>query len=567
AGFIGFTVYASAALVFWYGVQLLIRNEYDAGTVILKPPIDKCREGIKPESFFQQIQFENVSFAYPTRPNTMVLNKVSLTVKRHQTVAFVGPSGCGKSTIMQLLQRLYDPVEGKITIDGVDLTDLDLKWFRAQIGTVQQEPVLFTGTIAENIRFGALDATESQVIEAAKQANAHDFIVKLPKGYQTRISQNATGLSVGQKQRIAIARALVRNPSILILDEATSALDSQSETLVQAAINRACVGRTVIVVAHRLSTVRSADCIVVLDRGHVIEIGVHADLAQAGGLYATLLSAQPSALLRVMRLNRPEWFWIVLGSFGATITGAIQPIFAILYSEMYAIFTLKNDPDQAHYKINMIAGIMALLGLIRLASSTFQAYFFGVAGQRLTKRLRQTLFDSILRQEVAWFDEPDNQVGHLTARLATDANKVHPICGSAMGQIVESMVLLIFSLVVAFVYNWKLTLIVAVFFPVITFASFINIKQLKFAGDGVGETEAVRVAHEAFSAHRTVAGFALENYFHQQYSHASSQQSRSVSQYILFLPYELLLGLRRFPGSYPSFSRHLIMEFIQKLCL
>ncbi|THD22897.1 ATP binding cassette subfamily B MDR TAP [Fasciola hepatica] len=637
-GFIGFTVYASAALVFWYGVQLLIINEYDAGTVILvflnviigsmflggalpnfryffaakisahhvfeiierKPPVDKCRGGLKPESFFQQIRFQDVSFAYPTRPDTMVLNKLSVVVEQNQTVAFVGPSGCGKSTIMQLLQRLYDPVEGKITIDGVDLTELDLSWFRGQTGAVQQEPVLFTGTVAENIRFGALDATESEVIEAAKQANAHDFIVKLPEGYQTRINQNATGLSVGQKQRIAIARALVRDPRILILDEATSALDSQSETLVQAAINRACVGRTVIMVAHRLSTVRNADRIVVLDRGRVSEMGTHTELAQAGGLYATLLNAQqhavsdvsaiangsnvtsepntvssnltdplltrtdkvndgdgqatprsphdlfglekpsvttqpsrtrrqqrkPSASLRVMRLSRPEWLWIVLGSLGAIVTGAIQPIFAILYSEMYAIFTLKTDPDQMQNRINLTAGIMALLGLIRLASSTFQAYFFGVAGQRLTKRLRLTLFESILRQELAWFDEPDNQVGTLTARLAGDANKVHPICGSAMGQIVESVMLLIFSLVVAFVYNWKLTLVVAVFFPVIAFSSFINIKQLRFGGDSAGETEAVRVAHEAFSAHRTVAGFALEHYFHQQFAHASGQQSQ-----------------------------------------
>ncbi|TPP59118.1 Multidrug resistance protein 1 [Fasciola gigantica] len=546
-----------------------------------KPPIDKCRSGLKPESFFQQIRFQDVSFAYPTRPDTMVLNKLSVVVEQNQTVAFVGPSGCGKSTIMQLLQRLYDPVEGKITIDGVDLTELDLSWFRGQTGVVQQEPVLFTGTVAENIRFGALDATESEVIEAAKQANAHDFIVKLPEGYQTRINQNATGLSVGQKQRIAIARALVRDPRILILDEATSALDSQSETLVQAAINRACVGRTVIMVAHRLSTVRNADRIVVLDRGRVSEMGTHTELAQAGGLYTTLLNAQqpavsdvsaiangsnvtsepntvsfnltdplltrtgkvndgdgqatprsphdlfgPSASLRVMRLNRPEWLWIVLGSLGAIVTGAIQPIFAILYSEMYAIFTLKTDPDQMQNRINLTAGIMALLGLIRLASSTFQAYFFGVAGQRLTKRLRLTLFESILRQELAWFDEPDNQVGTLTARLAGDANKVHPICGSAMGQIVESVMLLIFSLVVAFVYNWKLTLVVAVFFPVIAFSSFINIKQLRFGGDNAGETEAVRVAHEAFSAHRTVAGFALEHYFHQQFAYASGQQSQ-----------------------------------------
>ncbi|VDP81008.1 unnamed protein product [Echinostoma caproni] len=363
-----------------------------------------------------------------------------------------------------------------ITFDGTNLTDIDVKWFRAQIGTVQQEPVLFTGTVAENIRCGALNATEQQVIEAAKQANAHDFIVKLPEGYRTQLNQNATGLSVGQKQRIAIARALIRNPRILILDEATSALDSQSEALVQTALSRACVGRTVFVVAHRLSTVRTADRIVVLDRGHVKEIGTHAELAQAGGLYATLLNAQQHTTLDevvangVMGTNERETLSSVTEplltqpdkstegddrALSQELFGPEKPSVTIRpgrrrrRQHQQKIFTLANEPDQMQNRINLIAGIMALLGLIRLASSTFQ--------------------------ELAWFDEPDNQVGALTAHLASDANKVHPICGSAMGQIVESVVLLIFSLIVAFYYNWKLTLIVAVFFPVIMFASFINV--------------------------------------------------------------------------------------------
>ncbi len=208
-----------------------------------------------------------------------MLKGLSLEVQPGQTVALVGPSGGGKSTTVQLLERFYDPADGNITIDGVDLKEFDLRWLRSQIGLVSQEPILFGGTVAENIRYGKVNATDEEVIEAAKMANAHNFIVNdLDKGYDTDVGEKGAQLSGGQKQRIAIARAILKNPKILLLDEATSALDSESEGLVQDALDKLMIGRTTIVIAHRLTTIKNADVINVIAKGTLIESGTHSTL-------------------------------------------------------------------------------------------------------------------------------------------------------------------------------------------------------------------------------------------------------------------------------------------------
>ena len=218
-----------------------------------------------------RIAFDNVRFNYPSRPQVKILQGISLKVEPGQTVALVGASGCGKSTCIQLLQRFYDPLGGRITIDGHDVKDLNLGWLREQIGIVSQEPCLFGVTIGENIRYGRDGVTPEEVENAAREANAHDFIMRLPLRYETKVGERGTQLSGGQKQRIAIARALVRNPKILLLDEATSALDTRSESVVQTALEKASIGRTTIIVAHRLSTIRNADRILVLKEG-IVEV-------------------------------------------------------------------------------------------------------------------------------------------------------------------------------------------------------------------------------------------------------------------------------------------------------
>uniref|UniRef100_A0A8C2J0I2 ATP-binding cassette sub-family B member 5 n=1 Tax=Cyprinus carpio TaxID=7962 RepID=A0A8C2J0I2_CYPCA len=334
-GLTQFIIFGTYALAFWYGTKLSVDEpeNYSIGRVIIvffsvmigafslgqgapnlesiatargaayevyktidmPRPIDSSsKEGHKPDHVKGDIEFKNIHFSYPSRKDVKILQGMNLKVPHGKTIALVGASGCGKSTTIQLLQRFYDPDSGEVTLDGHDIRSLNVCWLRENMGIVSQEPVLFGTTIAENIRYGREDATDEDIERAIKEANAYDFISKLPDKMNTMVGERGAQLSGGQKQRIAIARALIKNPKILLLDEATSALDTQSESIVQAALDKARAGRTTIVIAHRLSTIRSADIIAGFSEGKVVEHGTHRELMAKKGVYYSLVMQQTS---------------------------------------------------------------------------------------------------------------------------------------------------------------------------------------------------------------------------------------------------------------------------------
>ena len=327
-----FAGYASAALVFWYGGRLVQAGELSAGqltsflvyTLLVgfslgaladlwadflramgagervfelldRAPRMPTTGGETLDPVAGRLELDAVDFRYPGRPDVQVLRGLSLAIDPGEVVALVGASGAGKSTVAALLLRFYDPDGGALRLDGVDLRRLDPAWLRRQIGLVAQEPLLFSSSVADNIRYGRPDATAVEIEAAARAANAHDFVSAFPDGYDTLVGERGVQLSGGQKQRVAIARAVLKDPRILVLDEATSALDAQAEHLVVEALERLMEGRTSLVIAHRLSTVRQADRVAVIEAGAVIELGRHEELLAQGGHYRRLVERQFAA--------------------------------------------------------------------------------------------------------------------------------------------------------------------------------------------------------------------------------------------------------------------------------
>ncbi|CAF4839937.1 unnamed protein product [Rotaria sp. Silwood1] len=331
------------------------------------------------------IEFNKVNFIYPSRKDVPILRNLSLIARAGQTTALVGPSGCGKSTCISLFLRFYEPSSGQIMIDGRPITDYNVKQLRQKIGVVSQEPILFGMSVYENIRFGKVNATRAEIEQAAREANAHNFIMQLPNKYETLVGERGIHLSGGEKQCIALARALVKQPTILLLDETTSALDNVREKIVQEALDRACKGRTTIIIAHRLTTIRNAHQIYVLDNGNVVEQGTHETLMiKEGGKYQAMVKCQQMkriyddtddmmsiqkateeeeksitersrlfsdvttvdvnkqspkpfkqrfVLLRLLSMNSPEWITILVGCVACLLSGAAQPLFAFLFAK------------------------------------------------------------------------------------------------------------------------------------------------------------------------------------------------------------------------------------------
>ncbi|CAF0985129.1 unnamed protein product [Adineta steineri] len=535
----------------------------------------KTNEGKKPSLFNGEIQFQNVTFTYPSRPGQPTLQNVNITIPSGKRVALVGHSGCGKSTILSLICRMYDPDSGKILLDGQDIRDLNIEWLRSKIGYVGQEPILFSGSIEDNIRLGKSDATQDQVYKAAEIANAHTFILDKAEAYST----SAKGmLSGGEKQRIAIARAIVSNPKLLLLDEATSALDNHNEKIVQKAINQASQHRTTIIVAHRLTTIQDADLIFVFDKGEIVEYGTHVELGQIeNGIYRSLaadqldqeedisikqqLSNRSSLItlqqtssteledihlddddekankndekqshsychtpffIKLLKLNSQEKFYLIIGSLCSLFYGGVEPAVALLYSMIYGLLANPNLDDQSIRTRNFSLGILSIYifaGIIQFLSTIT----FTKAGEALTLRMRLWTFESILRREISWFDEEKNSVGSLLTRLSNDTAALKNLTGILI-VLFSSLGTVILTLIIAFMAGWKLTLVVLCFTPLLILSGYLQGRTQSKAGQSKTAKsfaeEGGRYALEAIQDIRTVVTLNQEKFFIEKYETA-----------------------------------------------
>uniref|UniRef100_A0ABK0L5B8 ATP binding cassette subfamily B member 5 n=1 Tax=Rattus norvegicus TaxID=10116 RepID=A0ABK0L5B8_RAT len=552
-GAVYFFMNGAYGLAFWYGTSLIFGGEpgYTVGTILAvffsvihssycigsvaphletftiargaafnifhvidkKPNIDNfSTAGYKPESIEGNIEFKNVSFSYPSRPSAKILKGFNLKIKSGETVALVGPSGSGKTTTVQLLQRLYDPEEGC--------------------------------------------------------------------KFNTLVGEKGAQMSGGQKQRIAIARALVRNPKILILDEATSALDTESESLVQAALEKASKGRTTLVVAHRLSTIRGADLIVTMKDGEVVEKGIHAELMAKQGLYYSLAVAQDIkkvdeqmesrtcsaagnasngslcnvnsakspctdqfeeavphqkttlpevSLLKIFKLSKSEWPFVVLGTLASALNGSVHPAFSIIFGKLVTMFedknktTLKQDAE-------LYSMMLVVLGIVALVTYLMQGLFYGRAEEILAMRLRHSAFKAMLYQDMAWYDEKDNSTGALTTTLAVDVAQIRGAATSRLGIITQDVTNMSLSILISFVYGWEMTLLILSFAPILAVTGMIQTAAMAgFANKDKQELKrAGKIATEAVENIRTVVSLTREKAFEHMYEETLRTQHRNA---------------------------------------
>ncbi|KAJ1703492.1 hypothetical protein LUZ63_003271 [Rhynchospora breviuscula] len=587
-GATGGTVFAVAAAAIVGGLSLgsgLSNVKYfaeagSAGERILEviqrvPKIDsESTEGEVLQNVSGEVEFKSIEFAYPSRLENPIFVNFNLRVPAGRTVALVGSSGSGKSTVIALLERFYDPLGGEILLDGVNIKRLRLKWLRSQIGLVSQEPALFATTIKENILFGKEDATMEEMIAAAKASNAHNFISQLPHGYDTQVGERGVQMSGGQKQRIAIARAILKSPKILLLDEATSALDTESERVVQEALDLASVGRTTIVVAHRLSTIRNADLIAVMQTGEVKELGAHDELiSNENGLYSSLVRLQQTkdakdeqtsvqgstgqlsqlahshstsrrfsgttsrsssarslgngendgdeiekpavpvpSFKRLLMLNVPEWKQAVLGGLSAVVFGGIQPLYAYAMGSMISVYFL-TDHNEIKSKTREYALIFVGLTVLSFLINIGQHYNFGAMGEYLTKRIRERMLEQILTFEIGWFDQDENSTGAICSRLAKDANVVRSLVGDRMALVIQTISAVTIACTMGLIIAWKLALVMIAVQPLIIVCFYARRVLLKSMSAKAikAQSESSKLAAEAVSNLRTVTAFSSQD--------------------------------------------------------
>ncbi|KDN65087.1 putative ABC transporter [Colletotrichum sublineola] len=622
-----FIIYAGFALAFWQGIQMLDRGEItesgDIFTVLLsvvigatsltmlapyfieftraasaaaqlfklidrKSEIDAFEtSGEQPTETVGVVDLENIIFEYPTRPGVTVLNNYSLHVPAGKVTALVGTSGSGKSTIIGLIERWYNPKSGIIKLDGVPIEKLNLNWLRKNVRLVQQEPVLFQGTVFDNIANGLVGTPwenaprEEQlrrVQEAAKVAFAHDFVSQLPEGYETMIGERGGLLSGGQKQRVAIARSIVSEPKVLLLDEATSALDPHAEGIVQQALDKASEGRTTIVIAHKLATIRKADNIVVMSKGTIIEQGTHDGLLQQDGAYTRLVRAQNlnvseegsiteteeegetaskghieltktmsryqtadqrrmdtqrerdnydhhkqkglvSVVIRMVR-ETPELKWAYIWStIGVVLSVGAFPGQALIIANLVDVFTLTGS--EMITKGNFYSLMFFVLALGVFVSYFIMGFTTNVIAQGLNHKLRKQCLNNFLRKDLQFFDRKENNTGALTSKLDSNPQSILELMGFNIGLIAISTLNVVACAILAIVTTWKLgVVIVFAGLPPLVSAGYVKVRLETKLDSRTSKlySSSAAVASESVLAIRTVSSLAIEETVLKKYT-------------------------------------------------
>mgnify|MGYP000879381875 CR=1 FL=1 len=662
-----FTVTMASASLGFIAPSLKAVTEARAAAARVNLIIDKevpysyqeAGKGEKKERLEGDIEFKNVEFAYPSKPGVKVLNNMNFKILKNKKNALVGESGCGKSTCMQLLERFYDVDAGSVEVDGKNIKDYNVAWLRQNIGYIGQEPVLFSRTIKENLLLAKPDATDEELWEALRKANAEDFVRAFKDGLDTHVGSTGTTISGGQKQRIAIARVILKNPSILLLDEATSALDRKNEHEIQKTLDDIAEGRTSIVIAHRLTTIQNADRIFVFDKGVIVEQGTHEELIQQGNVYYHLQKGQisnkkdekqkpvaiedkkieiklennyteiplnkidngkddpnhpnPIALKgnaklvtspkeslepkspgandpesnggndpksptynepkspasdepksgggpdakppaakdatedpfagmseaekkklqrgltkRLFEMNKPERGIYYLAVLLCLVDATIFPLIGLILAHTLKVISLPDDPD-FRKNANLYSLAFFLLGFASIFTYGFKQTLLGAVGQRLTERMRTTVFDKMLRMHIGWFDEPKNLPGILTTRLAVDAQSVNTLTAQSQAAVYQGLSSIIAGLCISFTGSWQLGLVALgaiPFFIIVAVLTMYNAMKDMEKTTAV-QKEAGQYLSEALVNIRTVAGLSCESDFLGLYSNLADKTKKT----------------------------------------